>query len=579
MKKIWLIISVALFSGLLSGCMYDDNELWDAVEDITNRVTELEKAVQSANSNIATLQTLVTALQNNVTITSVTQTADGYTIVFSDGKTANITNGRDANTPIISVKQDGDGVYYWTIDGEWLIVDGERVRASAQDGKDGEPGKDGADGKDGKDGKDGVDGKDAIAPQIRINPTSKEWEISVDGGVTWEPTGVIAQGRDGYDGTNGDSYFRSVDTSNAEYVIFVLYDGTEIYVPRYDSTKPSFVIEGINDVEIFEAGETRTYTVVAANVADFSISKPDGWRVSYENNTIEVTAPTQEHTCAETAGVIAFNLVSRNNKSLIVKMSVKVKEVVMRVLTFEDSDALFTPYMLDYAGVTINTWSDLIDSQQYNGPLTYDYNGGLYTWYDENNTELTHSFTTPYWSGGHAISNYVIADYETLPEGYYGWYELQFANPIGGHNGSSNFCVHNGYVDDFNTSLGYGAYRPAIVFADGVARVVDHMYVTNINYVLNSLTYGDGFNQPATSDTYYKILAYGFDADDNNTGVAEFYLCRNGELVTTWEKFDLSSLGKVVRIEFNMDASDDQKGDYGMNAPAYFAYDDVAVQF
>ena len=72
MKKIWLIISVALFSGLLSGCMYDDNELWDAVEDITNRVTELEKAVQSANSNIATLQTLVTALQNNVTITSVT---------------------------------------------------------------------------------------------------------------------------------------------------------------------------------------------------------------------------------------------------------------------------------------------------------------------------------------------------------------------------------------------------------------------------------------------------------------------------------------------------------------------------
>ena len=251
----------------------------------------------------------------------------------------------------------------------------------------------------------------------------------------------------------------------------------------------------------------------------------------------------------------------------------------LRVLTFEDADARFTPYTLDYAGVTVTKWSDLIDSQQYGGTLTYDYGGGIYTWYDENNTELTHSFTKPYWSGGHAISNYVITDYATLPDGYSGWYELQYANPIGGHNGSANFCVHNGYVDDFNSSLGYGAHCPAIAFADGVARVVDHMYVTNINYVLNSLTYGDGFNVPASESTYVKVLAYGFDANDNNTGVAEIYLCRDGKCITTWERFDLSSLGEVVRIEFNFEASDDQIGSYGLNCPAYFAYDDVAVRF
>ncbi len=575
MKKILTCLSIALLGIVFTGCMYDDDELWDAVDDITNRVTELEKAVTDANSNIATLQTLITALQSNVTIESVTETADGYAIRFSDGKTATIVDGQDANAPIISVRQDTDGVYYWTIDGEWLIVDGERVRASAQDGKDGE------DGENGQDGADGQNGKDAIAPQVRINPTSKEWEISVDGGKTWEATGVIAQGRDGYDGSNGDSYFRRVDTSHAEYVIFVLYDGTEIYIPRYDTTAPSFVIEGADEVEVLESGETRTYPVVTANVADYSISKPDGWRVAYSDNLLSVTAPTADHTCAETAGVIAFNLVSPKGKSCIVKMQVKVQmqETVMRVLTFEDADAKFTPYTLDYAGVTINTWSDLIDDAQYGGVLTYDYNGGVYTWYDENNTELTHSFTTPYWSGGHAISNYVITDYETLPEGYYGWYELQLCNPIGGHNGSSNFCVHNGYVDDFNSSLGYGAHCSGFEFADGVARVVDHMYVTNVNYVLNSLTYGDGFNQPATSSTYYKILAYGFDAEGNNTGVVEFYLCRDGECITTWEKFDLSPLGAVVRIEFNFDASDDQIGQYGMNAPAYFAYDDVTVRF
>lgn len=557
---------VALAGISLVGCKYDDSELWDAVEDVKERVTELEEVVKLANSNIATLQSLVSALQDNIAIVSIAPTADGYSILFSDGTTATITNGKDANAPIISVRKDGDGIYYWTINGEWLIVDGERVRASANDGQDGQ------------NGNDGINGKDAVAPQIRINPTTKEWEISVDGGTTWNSTGVISQGRDGYDGSNGDSYFRSVDTSNAEYVIFILYDGTEIVVPRYDATAPSFVIEGVNEVEIMEAGESRTYNVVSNNVVDFSISKPDGWRVAYADNLITITAPTEDNIYAEKEGVVAFNLVSANNKTHIVKIHVKVNEVVLRILTFEDADAKFTPYLLDYAGVTISTWSDLIDDAQYNGTLTYDMTGGIYTWYDEGNTELTHSFATPYWTGGHAISNYVITDYHTLPEGYYGWYELQFSNPIGGHNGSANFCVHNGYVDDVNNQI-YNASCPYIAFADGVERVVDHMYVTNINYVLNSLTYGDGFNQPATSETFVKIMAYGYDADDNNTGVAEFYLCRDGISVDTWEKFDLSTLGKVARIEFNFNASDDMKGQYGLNCPAYFAYDDVAVRF
>ncbi len=579
MKKFLSFFSAVMLGITFTACEYDDSELWAAVEDVTDRVTVLETAVRNANSNIDALHTLVTSLQNQVTITAVTETENGYVITFSNGKTATITNGVNANAPIVSVKQDVDGNYYWTIDGEWLLVDGERVRANGVDGEDGADGEAGKDGADGTDGKDGVDGKDAVAPQVRINPSTKEWEISVDGGVTWESTGVIAQGRDGYDGSNGDAYFRSVDTSNAEYVTFILYDGTEIVIPRYDNTAPYFLIEGVEDVEVLEAGETRSYMTTSSNVVDYAISKPDGWRVAYEEGVLYVTAPAAENIYAEMSGCVVINVVSENGKSLIVKMYVKVKEIELRVLTFEDADAKFTPYMLDYAGVTINTWSDLIDSEQYNGPLTYDYNGGLYTWYDENNTELTHSFTTPYWSGGHAISNYVRADYETLPEGNYGWYELQFTNPIGGYNGSANFCVHNGYVDDFNSSLGYGAYCPGFAFADGVARVVDHMYVTNINYVLNSLTYGDGFNSAAIETTYVKIMAYGFDADNNLTGVVEHYLCRDGEPITTWEKFDLSGLGKVARIEFNFDASEDMKGSYGLNCPAYFAYDNVTVQF
>ena len=45
------------------------------------------------------------------------------------------------------------------------------------------------------------------------------------------------------------------------------------------------------------------------------------------------------------------------------------------------------------------------------------------------------------------------------------------------------------------------------------------------------------------------------------------------------QKWDLSVLGEVVSVGFNLVGSADLYGDWGLNAPAYFAYDDVAVRF
>lgn len=98
------------------------------------------------NTNISSLQTIVTALQNNDYITEITPVMQdgieiGYTIRFnksnpitiyhgkdgqngtdgSDGKPG--ADGQDGHTPVISVKQDTDGVYYWTLDGKWLTDD------------------------------------------------------------------------------------------------------------------------------------------------------------------------------------------------------------------------------------------------------------------------------------------------------------------------------------------------------------------------------------------------------------------------------------------------------------------------
>ena len=262
----------------------------------------------------------------------------------------------------------------------------------------------------------------------------------------------------------------------------------------------------------------------------------------------------------------------------LMNVALMAEDYELRTLTFEDADAQFAPYTLDYANKTISTWSDLVDDAQYNGTLTYTADG-VYTWFDEDNTLLTHSFIAPYWNGGHAISNFTNPGYapEDLPEGVWGWYEVQFATLHGGNNGSKNFCVHFGHVDDYNSAY---TTCQTIAFADGKARVIDHMYVTNICYVLNSLVYGDGFNPPANDTTTFHIVAIGQDANGNEISRTTFALYNGKDsLLTDWQKWDLSVLGEVVSVGFNLVGSADLYGDWGLNAPAYFAYDDVAVRF
>lgn len=79
----------------------------------------------------------------------------------------------------------------------------------------------------------GAKGDDAIAPQVQINATTNEWEISTDGGKNWKSTGIKATGEKG---DRGDAVFaeNGVDyTNDPDNVIFTLADGkTKLTVPR-----------------------------------------------------------------------------------------------------------------------------------------------------------------------------------------------------------------------------------------------------------------------------------------------------------------------------------------------------------
>ena len=167
--------------------------------------------------------------------------------------------------------------------------------------------------------------------------------------------------------------------------------------------------------------------------------------------------------------------------------------------------------VLDFEGTK---WSALIDSPQYGGPLLYGEGYGFYTedeaysWYDEGNTFLKSTINNAYgswcyWSGGVAVSNY----YNEVEEGTYQNQLSVNYNKDGnhGHNNSANFAACFGYNDGNAYSTDS---RPLISFGDGVARVIDHLYVINTAYTLNCVLNGSGFNVPATADTYIERTTY-----------------------------------------------------------------------
>ena len=216
MKK--LLAYAALFAVVaLTSCKYDDDDLWNSVHGLENRVAKLEELCKQMNTNISSLQTIVTALQNNVYVTGTTPLMKdgkeiGYTITFSKGNPITIYHGKDGQdgedgiTPTISVKKDTDGVYYWTLNGEFIVVDGGKIQA------------------------EGTNGTNGTTPQFKIE--NDYWFVSYDNGANWTQLGKAT----GEDGVGGDSMFSGVDyETSTDYVIFTLSNGTQIKLPTWSA--------------------------------------------------------------------------------------------------------------------------------------------------------------------------------------------------------------------------------------------------------------------------------------------------------------------------------------------------------
>ena len=159
MKQISQSFFYALLSFIVSislNSCYDDTAIYSMLQDHESRIYELEQLCNKFNTNISSLQTALTAIQDNDYITSVNPISEngkqvGYTISFAkspsitiyhgaDGKNGangengkngengengkngeNGENGKDGHTPVVGISKDTDGIYYWTLNGEWLL--------------------------------------------------------------------------------------------------------------------------------------------------------------------------------------------------------------------------------------------------------------------------------------------------------------------------------------------------------------------------------------------------------------------------------------------------------------------------
>ena len=134
MKKVFLTL---LAAASLCAC---NGDLKDRVDTLETKVAALESKV---NENVSSIAKLAEAAANAVTIVSVTPNEDktSYTIKFSDGQTAVLTNGKDAEAPVVGMKE-FEGELYWTVNGEFMTNNGAKVPVSGktpqfkiQDGK------------------------------------------------------------------------------------------------------------------------------------------------------------------------------------------------------------------------------------------------------------------------------------------------------------------------------------------------------------------------------------------------------------------------------------------------------------
>jgi hypothetical protein len=236
------------------------------------------------------------------------------------------------------------------------------------------------------------------------------------------------------------------------------------------------------------------------------------------------------------------------------------------VITFEGIDPSYLAGPTSYGD---NLYAEYGDDRYFG---YYDDATGLYMMI---NPTGKYSPDPTFYNGGIAISQWN----DTLTPNYKNQCSVYYKDPntgYGGYGGSKTFALHFGY----NDPTYMGDTRTYVSFEDTTKTCVfEGFYVTNNTYAARAMKYGEG-SRPFGKGDWFKLIIDGIAPDGSVTGTVEFYLADFREdyspgVVEDWEYVDLSPLGEVTAIRFDLQSSD--TGSAGMNTPAYFCFDDLTV--
>lgn len=290
---------------MIAGCnsSYDDSAIWDEFAAMNERMERLEQQCNLMNTNLVALQNIVQALMSHDYITNLSPiTTDGqivgYTITFSKSGSITIlngTDGKDGHTPQIGVRQASDGIYYWTIDGEWLHdEDGNRIKAAATS-----------------------DATNGITPKLKIE--DGWWYVSYDEGRSWERLGKA------HDTSPSNSIFTSI-TQDQNNVYFHLTDGTTITIPRHATLSLRLDMSRI-DRFLPNSHYEIAYTVEGCSE-----------RVEIEvSSSADIMAKVEADDYTQLSGVIHIQTSDKLTEfSKVIVFVGYGQSVIMQTITFED---------------------------------------------------------------------------------------------------------------------------------------------------------------------------------------------------------------------------------------------------
>ena len=283
MKRLLSILSLAIL-GFASTSCYDDAALWESVNDLDSRVKTLETLCSEMNTNLIALTDIVNAKQKGDYIVSVTPLQEdgeevGYQIVFKENGVVKLYHGKDGadgedgedgkdgdhgndgHSPELGTKlNEEDGLYYWTIDGNW-VYDAENKKIPLIT-----PG---------------------ATPQLKIE--KEKWWVSYNEGYTWEELGAaVSVG------------IKSVDKTEDALVI-TMTNGEAITIPVGAAIK---VVLGEFDVNALQYGKDVVvpYTIEGAESEVMVFVLNDG-------DMFDVTLAEE----SATAGKVTISQVSQAN--------------------------------------------------------------------------------------------------------------------------------------------------------------------------------------------------------------------------------------------------------------------------